>query len=213
MVREIDRRMVGWAIELIARSEADGKPISYEVNLSARSLSDRGAPERRSPRCIEGAGIDPSLLVFEITETAAIANMEQAREFAGALRKLGCRFALDDFGAGFASFYYLKHIPLDALKIDGDFIRNMRSNTTDQLLVKHMARDRARASASTRSPSSSRTRRRSRCSASSASTRSRATTSADRPRAGVRAAVPGERRGAVGVADRGRAGMRPLRRL
>ena len=65
--------------------------------------------------------------------------MDQARTFANSLREVGCRFALDDFGAGFASFYYLKHVPLDALKIDGDFIANLHHNQTDQLLVKHMA--------------------------------------------------------------------------
>ena len=88
---------------------------------------------------VQEAGIDPSSLVFEITETAAIANMQQARDVANALRGLGCKFALDDFGAGFASFLYLKHIPLDALKIDGDFVRSLRTNPTDQLIVRHMA--------------------------------------------------------------------------
>jgi EAL domain-containing protein (putative c-di-GMP-specific phosphodiesterase class I) len=61
---------------------------------------------------LNSSGIDPSSLVYEITETAAIANMEQVRRFARTTRDLGCSFALDDFGAGFASFYYLKHIPL-----------------------------------------------------------------------------------------------------
>ena len=138
LIPEIDRRMASWAVELIAESEARHEPVSYEVNLSARSLADRGLSEFIADRLAE-SGIDPSLLVFEITETAAIANMEQARDAADALRRIGCRFALDDFGAGFASFLYLKHIPLDALKIDGDFVRNLRSNTTDQLLVRHMA--------------------------------------------------------------------------
>jgi EAL domain-containing protein (putative c-di-GMP-specific phosphodiesterase class I) len=78
-------------------------------------------------------------MCFEITETAAIANMEQVRRFAGTLRDLGCSFALDDFGAGFASFYYLKHVPLDWLKIDGDFVRDLPRNTTDQLVVRHIA--------------------------------------------------------------------------
>jgi diguanylate cyclase (GGDEF)-like protein/PAS domain S-box-containing protein len=138
MVRELDRRMVAFAIDLISRSLSAGAPVSYEVNLSARSLADSELPAFISAS-IEGAGIDPGLLVFEITETAAIANMEQARDFASSLRSQGCRFALDDFGTGFASFYYLKHIPLDALKIDGDFVTNLRSSSTDQLVVRHMA--------------------------------------------------------------------------
>jgi diguanylate cyclase (GGDEF)-like protein/PAS domain S-box-containing protein len=138
VVRELDRRMVTFAIDLIARSEAAGQPLTYEVNLSARSLADGELPSFISKR-IEQGRIDPSLLVFEITETAAIANMEQARAFANHLRRRGCRFALDDFGAGFASFYYLKHIPLDALKIDGDFVRHLRTNETDQIVVRHMA--------------------------------------------------------------------------
>ncbi len=138
MVSELDRRMATWAVELIAQAHEAGTPTSYEVNLSARSIADRELPELISQQISE-AGIDPSMLVLEITETAAIANMEQARGFAETLRSLGCRFALDDFGTGFASFYYLKHLPLDALKIDGDFIRNIRTNSTDELLVSHMA--------------------------------------------------------------------------
>jgi EAL domain-containing protein (putative c-di-GMP-specific phosphodiesterase class I) len=74
-------------------------------------------------------------LVFEITETAAIANLEQARAFADRLRKRGCLFALDDFGAGFASFYYLKNFPFDYLKIDGEFIRGLGTNPVDRLVV------------------------------------------------------------------------------
>ncbi len=138
MVRELDRRMTTWAVEAISRSEAEGAPMIYEVNLSARSLADPELPQLLAT-LIDEVGIDPSLLMFEITETAAVGNVEQARSFADALREVGCRFALDDFGAGFASFFYLKHIPLDALKIEGDFVRSMRTNRTDQLLVKHMA--------------------------------------------------------------------------
>ncbi|MEO7197772.1 MAG: EAL domain-containing protein [Solirubrobacterales bacterium] len=136
LVCELDLLMATAAIDLIA--ENGDAPVAYEVNLSARSLADASLPETLARR-IENSGIDPSRLIFEITETAAISNMEQARGFANSLRKIGCQFALDDFGAGFASFLYLKHIPLDALKIDGDFIRKLRSNRTDQLLVKHMA--------------------------------------------------------------------------
>ena len=137
LVRELDRYMVGQAIDLIA-TDGHREALSYEVNLSARTLADREMPRAIAAQ-IERAGIDPALLVFEITETTAIANMEQAQDFAASLRRIGCRFALDDFGAGFASFLYLKHIPLDALKIDGNFIRKLRTNRTDQLLVRHMA--------------------------------------------------------------------------
>ena len=135
MVCEIDRFMVGTAIDLIAASDA---PVSYEVNLSARTLADATLAMELAD-LVRDSGIDPSLLVFEITETAAIANIQVAREFAIALRELGCRFALDDFGAGFASFYYLKHMPLDYLKIDGDFIRGLPDSPTDQIVVQHMA--------------------------------------------------------------------------
>ncbi len=137
MVRELDRLMTWWAIQAIKRSEDAGAPMIYEVNLSARSLADEQLPDLLA-HLVESIGIDPSLLMFEITETAAVGNMGQARAFANALRSLGCRFALDDFGAGFATFFYLKHIPLDTLKIEGDFVRGLRHNQTDQLLVKHM---------------------------------------------------------------------------
>jgi EAL domain-containing protein (putative c-di-GMP-specific phosphodiesterase class I) len=135
MVREIDRLMVACAIELIATSP---EPITYDVNLSARSLSSPEMPAQIRDMVVS-RGIDPSLLVFEITETAAIANMEAAVGFTATLRDLGCGLALDDFGAGFASFYNLKHMPLDWLKIDGDFISNLTTSPTDQLLVQHMA--------------------------------------------------------------------------
>ncbi len=137
MIRELDRRMASWAIDLIANSEDAGRPLSYEVNLSALTLTDRKFPEWIAQR-VRRAQIDPGRLMFEITETAAIANLQRARDFAEVLRGVGCGFALDDFGAGFASFSYLKHIPLDALKIDGEFIRNLRTNHTDQVLVRHM---------------------------------------------------------------------------
>jgi EAL domain-containing protein (putative c-di-GMP-specific phosphodiesterase class I) len=87
---------------------------------------------------LEATGIDASRLVLEITETAAIANMDQARELATRLRAAGCRFALDDFGSGFSSFWYLKHLPLDYVKIDGEFVRNLASDPADALVVEAM---------------------------------------------------------------------------
>ena len=134
LIHEIDRWVVSEAIRMLDESP----DLKLEVNLSGRSVDDEGIL-----RLIKGeldhSGVDPSRLIFEITETAAIASLDQARRFAQALAELGCRFALDDFGAGFGSFYYLKHIPAEFLKIDGDFVRSPRSRT-DELVVESMVR-------------------------------------------------------------------------
>ena len=143
-------------------------------------MGDLAIPELVE-REIALTGIDPSRLVFEITETAAIANMEQARAFAERLTRLGCRFALDDFGAGFSSFYYLKYLPLDYLKIDGDFIRSLTCSVTDQLVVKSMV-DIARGMGMKTIAEFVEAERRSRCCARRASTTPRATTTARRAR-------------------------------
>lgn len=137
LIHEIDRWVVTQAIKLLEERE----DLRLEVNLSGRSVDDEGILKLIRGD-LDRSGVDPSRLIFEITETAAIASLDQARRFAQALAELGCSFALDDFGAGFGSFYYLKHIPADYLKIDGDFVRSPRSRT-DELVVEsmvHMAR-------------------------------------------------------------------------
>jgi EAL domain-containing protein (putative c-di-GMP-specific phosphodiesterase class I) len=73
---------------------------------------------------------------FEVTETTAVRNIPAAQAFAARLADLGCRFALDDFGAGFGSFYYLKHLPFDYLKIDGEFVRRCVEDRMDQLVIR-----------------------------------------------------------------------------
>ena len=133
LIGELDRWVIRRAIRLLAERE----DVRLEVNVSGCSLSDAELPSFVE-RELAAAGIDPGRLIFEITETSAIADMEQAREFAARLRRLGCRFALDDFGAGFSSFHYLKYLPLDYLKIDGEFIRGLASSPTDRLVVKAM---------------------------------------------------------------------------
>jgi diguanylate cyclase (GGDEF)-like protein/PAS domain S-box-containing protein len=135
MVREIDAWVTRRAIHLIEAHRKAGRDLRLEVNLSGRTIGDGSLP-RMIESELEGTGIDPSSLIFEVTETAAISNMEEAREFASALTGMGCRFALDDFGAGFGSFYYLKYLPLDYLKIDGDFVGNLARNETDQSVVR-----------------------------------------------------------------------------
>jgi diguanylate cyclase (GGDEF)-like protein/PAS domain S-box-containing protein len=132
LVQEIDRWVAGRALELIASHEG---ALRLTVNLSGRTLTDdRLLAELEAGFARTGA--DPGCLTFEVTETAAVANIHLAREFAERLRAIGCRFALDDFGAGFGSFYYLKHLPFDYLKIDGEFVSNCLSNRTDQLVIR-----------------------------------------------------------------------------
>ncbi len=137
LIQEIDRWVVQRAIELLDTYRDWPGGVRFEVNVSGKSMSD---PEflELVEEGIAAKGVDPGNLVFEITETAAIANMEEARAFADRLTSLGCRFALDDFGAGFSSFYYLKYLPLNYLKIDGDFIKGLTSSVTDQLVVQSM---------------------------------------------------------------------------
>ena len=134
LIQAIDRWVARAAIALIAEHEAAGHELRLEVNLSGKSMGD---PEltRLIEHELGRTQINPASLIFEVTETAAIANMDAAQEFADTLVGLGCRFALDDFGTGFGSFYYLKYLPVTYLKIDGEFIERLAGNETDQLMV------------------------------------------------------------------------------
>ena len=105
------------------------------INLSGQSLGD----DKFLPFVIEQfqkSGIDASKICFEITETAAVASFSQANRFIQALKELGCRFALDDFGTGLSSFGYLKHFPVDFLKIDGSFVREILHDPIDREMVR-----------------------------------------------------------------------------
>jgi diguanylate cyclase (GGDEF)-like protein len=135
LIQSIDRWVVRHAIQLIASQARTGNGVRLEVNLSGKSIGDRELTALIEQE-ITTHGIDPASLIFEVTETSAIANMEAARDFAETLVKLGCSFALDDFGIGFGSLYHLKHLPVRYLKIDGDFIASLTTNETDQLMVK-----------------------------------------------------------------------------
>ncbi|HVR99034.1 MAG TPA: EAL domain-containing protein [Thermoanaerobaculia bacterium] len=137
VMREIDRWVVAHAIRLIADQRAQGRDLCLEVNLSGSAFSDLDMLPYIQ-RELLSAGIDPSLLVLEITETAAVTDLNQAVRFIETLKELGCQFAVDDFGVGFSSFYYLKHLPVDLLKIDGSFIENLPKDPVNQGLVKAM---------------------------------------------------------------------------
>jgi EAL domain-containing protein (putative c-di-GMP-specific phosphodiesterase class I) len=134
MIQAIDRWVLTEAVRQIEGQAELGKRLELEVNLSGSSITDETVL-RHIEAELEASSIDPSCLIFEVTETAAITNIERARKFARRVEELGCAFALDDFGTGFGSFYYLKHLPFDYLKIDGDFIRELAVNQTDRLTV------------------------------------------------------------------------------
>jgi EAL domain-containing protein (putative c-di-GMP-specific phosphodiesterase class I) len=137
LIGEIDRWVLRDAIGLLGREQRRGTDIRLEVNLSGISITDDDLPGVIADE-LEAAGADAHGLCIEVTETAAIVNVQQAKSFAAQLTELGCEFALDDFGAGFASFYYLKHLAFDYLKIDGEFIQNMVEDPTDRLVVQSL---------------------------------------------------------------------------
>jgi EAL domain-containing protein (putative c-di-GMP-specific phosphodiesterase class I) len=129
-----------WVIENALRwlvSEADERErlALCSINLSGQSLGD----DKFLPFVIDQfhrSGIDASKICFEITETAAIASFSQANRFIQALKELGCKFALDDFGTGLSSFGYLKHFPVDFLKIDGSFVKEILHDPIDREMVR-----------------------------------------------------------------------------
>src|SRR5579875_2256456 len=138
LIHAIDRWVVRQAIRLVA-GERDRRPLPVSVNLSGDSVVGDPQLFEMIERELREAAVDPQLLIFEVTETAAIANMPEAIRFARRLAELGCSLALDDFGTGFGSFYYLKHLPVNYLKLDGEFIQNLPRSTVDEHVVRAIA--------------------------------------------------------------------------
>ncbi len=135
MAQEIDLRVVAKVLEALKQPHMRGQKMRYFVNLSRVSLSDQQWVGRFQGM-LAAAQVDHDQLVFEITETAAMAEVGVTQEFIAQMKKLGCRFALDDFGAGFSSFYFLKRFDVDYLKIDGNFIRGLASDEANRLFVR-----------------------------------------------------------------------------
>jgi EAL domain-containing protein (putative c-di-GMP-specific phosphodiesterase class I) len=137
IIHSIDLWVVENAIDFLVSLPLHFSNISLAINLSSLAFQypDLLATIRSK---LLSTKLDASRLTFEITETAAIDNIESAMNMMSRIHALGCKFALDDFGAGFCSFNYLKTFPVDYVKIDGQFIRNLLEDETDQLLVKSM---------------------------------------------------------------------------
>ena len=132
----IDRWVIDSAFRwLVSEADERRRLTMCSINLSGQSLGD----DKFLPFVIEQfhrSGLDGSKICFEITETAAIANFSQASRFIQALKELGCKFALDDFGTGLSSFGYLKHFPVDFLKIDGSFVKGVLHDPIDREMVR-----------------------------------------------------------------------------
>ncbi len=131
LIREIDQWVLQHAIELIASRPG----LHLAVNLSARSLDNPELPALLQGM-LEQQGVQPHQLILEITETATLNQMTHAEILLTGIRALGCKLALDDFGVGFSTFQYLKHLPVDFVKIDGSFIRTLDHSEDDRLFVK-----------------------------------------------------------------------------
>jgi diguanylate cyclase (GGDEF)-like protein/PAS domain S-box-containing protein len=135
MVQEIDMRVVERVLEYLRQPETRDERLRYFVNLSRVSISDQHWV-RKFYNLLSGSGVPCHQLVFEISETAAMADVDVTHQFIRGLKDLGCRFALDDFGAGFSSFYYLKRFDVDYLKIDGGFVRDLANDEGNRIFVK-----------------------------------------------------------------------------
>ena len=132
LIITLDRFVVNAGITLLARSERI-PPLA--VNVSGRSMEDNDFAYY-IVRQVESSGINPNRLLIELTETAAVSDLHDAQHFIDVLIRAGCRVCLDDFGVGFSSFAYLKHLNADVIKIDGMFIRDLLTDKDNQIFVK-----------------------------------------------------------------------------
>jgi diguanylate cyclase (GGDEF)-like protein/PAS domain S-box-containing protein len=130
-ILDIDRWVIKTSIELLS----DVSVPSLAINISGRSFDEPTLPQYIAEQ-LRRCGVAPRRLLVELTETSAVSDLHDARRFIDALRHTGCRICLDDFGTGFSSFAYLKHLQADAVKIDGLFIRNLPDDFDNQIFVK-----------------------------------------------------------------------------
>jgi diguanylate cyclase (GGDEF)-like protein len=138
LVTDIDRWMIGRVVELLAEvPDLHDRIGQIAINLSAISVRDAALSDHIA-ELLTRHQVPGRLLCFEITETEAIVNLQSAGAFMQKLRDLGCRFALDDFGSGFASFTYLRRLPFDSIKIDGVFVRDMDTDDVHRGMVRSM---------------------------------------------------------------------------
>jgi diguanylate cyclase (GGDEF)-like protein len=140
MMEELDRWVVSRSLDMISAkaTELQASGLRFAINLSGQSLgSEQFLPFVSAE--FERTRVPPAMICFEITESVAVTRMQQAQTLMHTLQRVGCRFALDDFGTGLASFAYLKLFPVNTLKIDGSFIRDVVTNVVSQSMVAAIA--------------------------------------------------------------------------
>jgi EAL domain-containing protein (putative c-di-GMP-specific phosphodiesterase class I) len=136
LATKLDRWVIGTALRWLSRHPQHLERLSLcFINLSGQSLGDQGLL-RFVSRLFDEMKIPSQKICFEVTETAAIANLSSATSFIKELKLRGCRFALDDFGSGLSSFAYLKSLPVDFLKIDGLFVKDIMDDSIDLAMVR-----------------------------------------------------------------------------
>ncbi|GAB2497341.1 hypothetical protein GCM10027266_14090 [Arenimonas alkanexedens] len=136
LMPQLDRWVVDTTLANFNRLHPSGKPVKLcAINLSGPTFEDDSFADFVLQR-LEDYGVPPQRICFEITETAAVSSMSRAVEFMQKLRAAGCKFSLDDFGSGMASFGYLKNLPVDFIKIDGSFIRNIETDPVSYSIVR-----------------------------------------------------------------------------
>ncbi len=135
LIGAIDRIITTKTMELQAEMQRQGKSISFSMNLSGKVMGDEELLDFLQSKITE-TGANPRHLIFEITETAAIYDLDRAVRFIEALKEMGCLFSLDDFGVGFTSFVYLREMKVDYIKIDGSFVSKVNVSPQDQLVVR-----------------------------------------------------------------------------
>ncbi len=134
---DVDMWVMNEALEILARVQKERSNISFSINLSGHTLNAEDSLQKIKS-LLNLHDVDPQSLIFEVTETCAIANFESASQFIDEMKWLGCRFSLDDFGSGFCSFSQLKSLPADFVKIDGQFVKGMARGSIDRAIVTAM---------------------------------------------------------------------------
>jgi len=134
---DVDMWVMNKALATLATVQKERDNVSFSINLSGQTLNAEDSLHKIK-ELLKNHDVDPQSLIFEVTETCAIANFESASQFIDEMKWIGCRFSLDDFGSGFCSFSQLKCLPADFVKIDGQFVKGMARGSIDRAIVTAM---------------------------------------------------------------------------